>query len=286
MLVSVVIVSLNGGSRIGSCLAAVRRTDWPNLEVLVVDNGSSDDTSRVVGRGFPEVRLLRAPLNLGFAGGNCLGVAHARGEWIILLNDDTRPEPDWVRSLLEAARTRPRAGILGCLLLYPDGKRVQHLGGVIGPNALTDHLDWGREVDGSQRALPPRRCEYVTGAALAFRREVWDEAGPLDAGYFPIYFEESEFCWRAARAGWEVWVVPSARVIHDESRTQGAWSARFLTRYHRNRLRFVARNWRGRLLARAVRAEAGWLARNRPYDQIGPLALAYAQTLFSLLSRG
>ena len=80
--------------------------------------------------------------------------------------------------------------------------------------------------------------------------------------------------------------MPAARVIHDESQTQGAWSARFLARYHRHRLRFMLRNWPGRLLARAVRAEAGWLARNRPYDQIGALALAYAQTLLSLVTRG
>lgn len=283
MLVSVVIVSLNGESRIGTCLEAVARTDWPELEVVVVDNGSTDDTAAVVREGFPWVRLVESPRNLGFAGGNCLGVAHARGGWIVLLNDDTRPEPGWVRALMGAADGRARVGILGCLLLYPDGRTIQHGGGVIHPNALTDHLGWGQESKGTARGL--RRCDYVTGAAMAIRRAVWEEVGPLDPGYFPIYFEESDLCWRARRAGWEVAVVPAARVIHDESQTQGVWSWRFLVRYHRHRLRFMLRNWRGSRLLNALKSEAGWLARHRPYDQLVPLALAYAQTLLGLIAR-
>lgn len=354
MLVTVVIVSLNGESRIRSCLEALGRTEWPELEIIVVDNGSSDDTGGVVRREFPAVKLLRCPRNLGFAGGNCYGVAHARGEWIILLNDDTRADPAWIRELMEAARACPRAGILGCLLLYPDGKTIQHGGGVIHANALTDHLDWGksatenpkrrnrnpggdsttearrhREGDPSSQAAtmtgggsqeegrggddpgsgdddrdggrsapendlkrealpafagPPRECDYVTGAAMAIRRDVWESVGPLDPGYFPIYFEETDLCWKARRAGFEIRVVPRARVIHDESQTQAAWSRRFLVRYHRHRLRFILRNWRGRLLLRALKAEMVWLARNRPYDQLPPLALAYAQAILGWLT--
>lgn len=289
MLVSVVIVSLNGGARIRSCLDALARTDWPDLEIIVVDNGSTDDTAEVVRVDFPGVRLLRCPRNLGFAGGNDYGAAHARGEWIVLLNDDTRADRGWIRALMAAAREHPRAGVLGCLLLYPDGRTIQHGGGVIHPNALTDHVDWGMSVDaGGETGVAdgrPRPCDYVTGAAMAIRRDVWDEVGPLDPAYFPIYFEESDFCWRVRRAGWEVLIVPAARVIHDESQTQGAWSRRFLVRYHRHRLRFIVRNFRGRGLGRALKAEAAWLARHRPYDQLGPLALAYAQTLLGLIAR-
>jgi GT2 family glycosyltransferase len=284
MRISVVVVSLNGERRIGACLDALRRTEWPDLEVIVLDNGSRDATSRVVRASYPEVRLLRSPRNLGFAGGNNLAAAHATGEWIILLNDDTEPEPGWITELMDAGRRLPRAGILGCLLLYPDGKTIQHAGGVVHANGLTDHLEWGATLEGDVSERPPRRCDYVTGAAMAIRREAWERVGPLDPGYFPIYYEENELCCRAREAGWEVWVIPRARVIHAESQTQGRWSRMFLVRYHRNRLRFLRRNRRGRELLRAMKAEWRWLIGNRPYDQVGPLAQAYAQALLGWLT--
>ncbi len=283
MLISIVIVSLNGESRIGACLESLRRCSWPEREIIVVDNGSSDGTSALVARDYPEARLLRAPRNLGFAGGNNLGAAHARGQWIVLLNDDTECEPDWLDALVSASRRLPRAGILGCLLLYPDRRTIQHAGGVVHANGLTDHLDWGRAPGEENLPREPRACDYVTGAAMAIRRDVWERVGPLDPGYFPIYFEENELCWRAREAGWEVWMIPQSRVIHYESQTQKAWSRRFLARYHRNRLRFVLRNFRGRRLLAAMKAEWRWLSRHRPYDQILPLSLAYAQTALGLL---
>ncbi len=302
MLVSIIIVSLNGEKRIGRCLEALAVSLSPpgegkaeqkpplesgrrDVEIIVVDNGSTDATSAVVRKRFPWVRLVRAPRNLGFAGGNNLGAAYAQGNWILLLNDDTQPHRGWIEALLEAGESFPRAGILGCLLLYPDGRTIQHAGARLHPNGLTDHIAWGKSEIEAGLPTRPYRCDYVTGAAMAVRREVWETAGPLDPGYFPIYFEECDLCCRARRAGWEVWMVPPARVIHEESRTQGAWSPRFLVRYHRNRLRFVLRNGRGKEVGKALRSEAGWLARHRPYDQLLPLAWAYAQTVVGFFLR-
>jgi len=292
MKISVVIVTLNGARRIAACLDRLRATRWPDLEVIVVDNGSTDGVARIVRERYPEVRLLRLPRNFGFAAGNNYGAIHARGEWIALLNDDTEAEPGWLEALMDFARRHPRAGALGCLLLYPDGRTIQHGGGVTHPHGLTDHLDWGRAAlpggAGDAAAAPPapapRQCDYVTGAAMLIRREVWEAAGPLDPGYFPIYFEENELCHRAREAGWEVWVVPEARVIHHESQTQRAWSRRFLVRYHRNRIRFLLKTRAPRDWPGALKAEIRWLARHRPYNQIAALALAYAQALMLRLS--
>lgn len=285
MRISVIIVTLNGEKRLRPCLQSLLLTEWPDLEIIVVDNGSTDNSAGLVRNEFPRVKLIRAPRNLGFAGGNNLGAAHASGRWIVLLNDDTEPEPGWIAALMDAARTRPRAGILGCLLLYPDRKTVQHAGGVVHGNALTDHLDWGRDDGDRTLRREPRQCDYVTGAALAIRREVWRRVGPLDPGYFPIYFEENELCWRARQAGWEIWVVPAARVIHYESQTQKAWSRTFLIRYHRARIRFIRRNWQGRTFWRAVKSEARWLSGHRPYDLILPLAQVYAEALLGAFGR-
>ncbi|MBX3729861.1 MAG: glycosyltransferase family 2 protein [Candidatus Sumerlaeia bacterium] len=272
---SIVIVSLNGRERLAMPLDALRRCDPPADEVIVVDNGSSDGTSDFVREHYPEVLLVRAPHNLGFAGGNNLGLLNASGDVLVLLNDDTEPETDWLAPLHAAFHDDPRLGIAGVRLLYPDRQTIQHLGGTIEPNGLTKHLDYGATLD-EQKVHEPLDADYVTGAALAIRRQTVREIGLLDAGFWPIYFEEVDWCERARRRHWHVRVYPASTVIHHESQTTVKMSRRFLTMYNRNRLRFLLKHRRGRALLRAVRAEARWLAGHRPWDNFWPLALAYA----------
>lgn len=282
MKTSVVIVSLNGRDRIDLPLRALAAGTPPPDEVIVVDNGSRDGLSRHVRRHHPDVHLVRARHNLGFAGGNNLGIVQATGDVVILLNDDTEPEAAWLLPLVEAFRAAPRRGIAGCQLLYPGGDRIQHLGARVHPNGLTDHDAWGESARQADPAdwIP---SGYVTGAAFAIRREVIASVGLLDPGYFPIYFEEVDFCERARRARWQIGVVPASRVIHHESQVFGRFSRRFLTLYHRNRLRFLLRNRRLGDWPAVLRAEAAWMIRHRPWDQIWPCALAYAWAPFQFL---
>ncbi len=274
MQISVVIVSWNGRGRIGLPLEALRRCDPPAAEVIVVDNGSRDGLSRFVREKYPEVMLVRARTNLGFAGGNNLGIVNASGEAVLLLNDDTEPEADWLGPVRDAFAADGRLGVVGCRLLYPDRKTVQHLGGVVHRNGLTDHTAWGEDL--SPAGTGVLEAEYVTGAAMAVRREVFAEIGLLDAGFWPIYFEEVDFCERARRAGWKVGVAPASTVIHHESRTTGRLSPGFLRLYHRNRLRFLLKNRTPREWPGILRAEAQWLVRHRPWDNLWPCALAWA----------
>src|SRR5690606_30479801 len=118
LTVSVVIVSLNGRERLAMPLEALRRCSPAADEVIVVDNGSTDGTSAFVREHHPEAMLVRAPRNLGFAGGNNLGIVNASGDIVILLNDDTEPEPDWLAPLHAAFDADPRLGIAGVRLLY------------------------------------------------------------------------------------------------------------------------------------------------------------------------
>ena len=282
MNVSVIIVSLNGRGRIDMPLRALAACDPAPGEVIVVDNGSTDGLSGHVARCWPAVGCIRSPRNLGFAGGNNLGIVNATGDVVVLLNDDTEPEPGWLAPLAQAFAANPRLGVAGCQLLYPgEGGRVQHLGAVVHANGLTDHLAWGEE---SKDAAPDQviPCDYVTGAAIAIRREVMAQVGLLDQGYFPIYFEEVDFCEAARRAGWELAVVPAARVVHHESQTTGRLSQRFLRLYHRNRIRYLLKN-RGPLgMARALRAEAKWIVGHQPWEHLWPCALAWAWAPFQL----
>lgn len=279
-LISVIIVSLNGEDRLPDALRAVQATRWPRFEIVVVDNGSTDRTSEVTRRIAPEARCLRVERNLGFAGGNNVGLAEARGDVLVLLNDDCEPRPDWLAAWMDAARSRPEWGVLGAKLLYPDGRTIQHAGGVMEPNGLTKHLGY-METDEGQHDTP-RECDYVSGAAFAIRRDVLERVGPLDAAYFPIYFEENDFCARVRRAGFGVHYIPAAAVIHHESMTTKKLSFGFLKKYHRNRLRYVIKNFDAPQLRRAARREIGWLVRAHPWDCYIPVALAYAHALWRL----
>lgn len=272
---SVIIVSLNGRGRLAMPLEALRRCRPAPHEVLVVDNGSTDGTSAFVREHFPEAILIRAPQNLGFAGGNNLGLLNATGDVLVLLNDDTEPEPDWLAPLAREFAADPQLGIAGVRLLYPDRRTIQHLGGIIEPNGLTRHVDYGASRDAQSRQ-EPFESDYVTGAAFAIRRRTIAQIGLLDEGYWPIYFEEVDWCERARRRGWRIRIVPDSTVIHHESQTTDKLSRRFLTMYNRNRLRFVLKHRRGAALLRSLRAEARWLARHAPWDNLWPLAQAYA----------
>ena len=260
-----------------ACLRSVYQSDWPNLEVIVVDNGSADRTSEVTRSEAPEAIVIRAERNLGFAGGNNLGLERAKGELLVLLNDDCEPHPGWLKALVQSADELPDWGILGCKLLYPGGEIIQHAGGLIEANALTKHVGYGERDEGQHNRRT--RCAYVTGAAFAIRRETMERIGLLDADFFPIYFEEIDFCFRAERAGYGSYYVPGAEVIHHESMTTKRLSYGFLCKYHKNRLRFMARNFDRGQLMRAMRCELGWLLRHRPWDVLLPLLQAYGRSL-------
>jgi GT2 family glycosyltransferase len=277
---SVIIVSLNGGPVIARALSALRATDYPRFEVIVVDNGSTDDLARIVRTRFPEVRLIQSPINLGFAGGNNLGLREAQGDVLVLLNDDTEVRPGWLGAWARAAAEHPRWGILGCKLLYPDGHTIQHAGGIVHPNGATNHVGYEQEDDGRFDQL--LRCPYVTGAALAIRRELYEHLGGLDEKYFPIYFEEHDYCWQTWRAGYEVLYVPGCVVVHHESRTQRRYSFRFIYRYTRGRIRFLVKCYSARRLLGAARYELRWWLRRYSYRCYLPFLCAYAHGLVHL----
>lgn len=277
---SIIIVSLNGSGVISRALQSIRASDYESYEVILVDNGSTDNLEQLVKAQFPEVRLIQSPINIGFAGGNNLGLREANGDILVLLNDDTEVRSGWLSAWANAAREHPQWGILGCKLLYPDGKTIQHAGGVIEANALSSHI--GREQLDDGRFDAVRLCDYVTGAAMAIRRDVLNLLGGLDEKYYPIYFEETDYCWQVRRIGHEVLYIPDCVAIHHESRTQGAWSFKFLLRYTRGRMRFLAKCYSKAELWKAARIELRWWFRRYSYPCYLPYLCGYAAALCQL----
>ena len=274
---SVIVCSLNGERVLPTCLASLRGLQGPSFEVIVVNNGSTDATPELVRRDFPEARLVQSPRNLGFAGGNNLGMRAARGRILVLLNDDTEVPPDWLAAIAAPFEHDPKIGAVGCKLLYPGRATIQHAGGVILPNANTGHRGVGEKDQGQWDT--PGEVAYVTGAALALRREALEQVGLLDPAFFPIYFEEVDLQTRLAGAGWKIWYEPSSWLIHFESQSQGAGSPRFVYRYTRNRLRYLAlhgppEGWRA-----ALREERRWLGDMRRAGRLGAVCRAYVTAL-------
>jgi O-antigen biosynthesis protein len=276
--VSIILVTYNSAPQLAACLAALRTLRYdPAPEIVIVDNASQDASLALAHELLPQTRRLPQARNLGFAGGVHQGVAVSSGEYIVLLNPDTVVEPDWLAPLI-AALADPACGVAGSKILDVDGRTLLHTGGLIeAPLLLADHCGNG-EADRGQYDQPIA-VSFVTGAALAMRRELWDRLGGLDRGFFPGYFEDVDLCWRAQALGLECRYVPQSVLRHRESSSSGKFSGRFYYYYHRNRLRFACKqlNW-PTLWGEFAPAEARRLVRASPLDR-AVAGLVYRQSL-------
>lgn len=208
------------------CLESLQAS---TLEVILVDDASRDGTAEAVAERYPEVVVLRNEEPTRFTRSANRGLARATGDLLLLLNSDTEVEPGGLARLVEVFAQEPELGIAGALLHYPDGS-PQWSGGrepsplwflalTSGLPALLGKLPAYRR----SRPLAPERpleVDWVTGAAMAFRRTVWEAAGPLDEG-FHFYAQDLDFCLRARRAGWKIEVRPEVRVLHHHGATIG-----------------------------------------------------------------
>jgi GT2 family glycosyltransferase len=239
--VSIIIVTYNSAPHLPACCAALQALYYdPPPQIVVVDNASHDDSVALVRRLLPTARLLPQETNHGFGGGVQIGAAASDGEILVLLNPDTVVDPGWLTALVTAL-DRPGCAIAGSKIYDPDGVTLRHTGGQLSlPVVLASHRGDG-EPDHSQydvaQAMP-----FVTGAALALRRDLWDRLGGLDIGFFPGYFEDVDLCWRAQTMGFECCYAPDSTLRHSESASTGKYSGAFYYYHHRNRLRFACKH--------------------------------------------
>lgn len=213
---SVVIPTFNTASMTLRCCQAVLASMPESTEVIVVDDGSSDGTAALLAREVPAVRIVRLETNRGFAPAANAGVAAAHGEVILLLNSDALVVADALRAMVAVFENEPRLGVAGARLLNEDGT-PQWSGGptptlpwMIGVVSGAGHLARHFRRRGANHA---RKVDWVSGAALAFRRGVWADAGPLNERFL-FYSQDIYFCLRARDAGWDVRIVEEARVTH------------------------------------------------------------------------
>ncbi len=285
MQATVIIVEYSTRPYLLECLDSLERSDFPrdDFEIIVVDNASSTPVDGIIDT-YPRVRFIKSRRNLGFAGGNTLALERARSDNILLLNPDARATPDWLGEMLKSLAT-PSVGVVGCKILHPGTQVLQHAGGVLFPNARSEHR--GRGQDDVGQYDREADVEYVCGAAIGTRRDVIDKVGFLSSAYFPAYYEETELCVRARRAGYRVLYNPRAVVEHHESAASGGASTRkYLRRYHESRMRFVYRNYSLRELAfQFLPSEAAFLS-SRDMGERRVCTRAYLLALLSFRDSG
>jgi hypothetical protein len=210
-LISVVIPNWNGGKYLERCIISLRKQTYPNFEIIVVDNNSTDASCEFIKKN-PEIKLLLNSTNRGCAAGLNEGIKVARGEYIATLNNDAEVFPNWLESLLQPALNSPRVGICASQILYAFAPEIINSAGlVIKKNGCAyNRGDFGKrtvEFEKQQRVFGA-----CAGAAL-YRRAMLDEIGVFDEDYF-AYYEDVDLAWRAYHAGWECIYVPEAKVIH------------------------------------------------------------------------
>lgn len=244
--VSIILLNLNAYKDTSECLGSLAEVRYPNFEVIVVDNGSTDDSSERLQNEFPCIKALRSEENVGFAEGNNLGIRQALedgADYVLLLNNDTVVDPDFLTHLIKMGEANPRIGVLGPKIFYfSDPARIWYAGGKVGYlTARCQHLGLGK-LDGDGKFMQPAETFFVTGCALTVKAGVIREVGLLDPGLF-VYWEDADFCSRVREAGYQCMFVPEARIWHKIARTTGSRSAFSLYLSTRNQLTWVARHF-------------------------------------------
>ncbi len=244
-LTFIIIVNWNGRETLRKCLFSLfANTQSSEFRVVVVDNSSTDESIEMLQKNFPQVQLITNEANMGFSFANNQGIqiALANGaKQILLLNNDIEiTDRKWLETLTAVLEFDPKVGIVGCKLLFPDGK-IQHAGGKI---ALRGAYHRGENEEDLGQYDKVEFVDYVTGAALLVKIEVITKIGFLDVGFTPLYCEDTDWCVRARLYGYKIAYTPHPTLFHHcgaSAKKLGSTKNYFY--YRRSSLRFFLLNF-------------------------------------------
>lgn len=218
-LVSIIIPVFNHWEITRVCLTSIlENTDGIHYEVILADDGSTDDTRNVTSY-TANIKVLFNQTNLGFLI-NCNNAAlHAKGKYLMFLNNDTIVQPDWLRTLVPIMEEDDRIGVIGSKLLYPDG-RLQEAGSIIWQNG--SGYNYGRyDSPNKPEYNYLKESDYVSGASILVRKSLWEKIGGFDENYTPAYYEDTDLAFEARRQGFKVMYQPLSSVVHHEGISHG-----------------------------------------------------------------
>ena len=215
------------------------------MEIIVVDNASANNEASEIEKRYPNVKVIRSNTNLGFAGGNNLGIRSALGKYIFLVNNDTIFEEFNIQSLIDRLESSPKIGVVCPKIRFSwANKPIQFCGYTPLSRITVRNKSIGFGEDDNGQYNTPHSTPYAHGAAMMIKKAVIDEVGLMPECFF-LYYEELDWSMIITRAGYEIWYEPSCTIYHKESQTTGQNSPLRTYYITRNRLLLVKRNWKG-----------------------------------------
>lgn len=242
-LLSIVTVNYNGYKDTCELIDSIPFED--NMEVIVVDNGSREDEASFLQTKFPHIKIVRSSKNLGFAGGNNIGIKVATGKYIYLINNDTTFKEFNPQVLIKRLESSSKIGMVCPKIRFTwDNNPIQFAGYTqLSPITVRNKAIGFSEEDKGQYDTP-RQTPYAHGAAMMIKREVIDKVGLMPECYF-LYYEELDWSMMITRTGYEIWYEPASIIYHKESQSTGQNSPLRTYYITRNRLLLVKRNYTG-----------------------------------------
>jgi len=242
--VSIITVNFNHSHVTDELLDSIRaRNSYENIEIIVVDNGSKDNPVPAWKSKYPEVCFIRSEVNLGFAGGNNLGLNSATGDYLFFVNNDTEFTEGLIATLVDTLIHHPEVGVVSPKLLYFDQPQMLQYAGYTPMNYFTArNACVGQfETDNGQYDQLVGPTGFAHGAAMMVTRQAIEQSGPMAENFF-LYYEELDWADRIRRNGFDIWVNMKATIYHKESISVGKKSALKEYYMNRNRILFIRRN--------------------------------------------
>jgi GT2 family glycosyltransferase len=243
--VSIITINYNQTNVTAALLESLRYVTYPDVEVIVVDNGSPDDPTAVITKNYPEVTFIRSDINLGFAGGNNLGIKAATGQYLFFLNNDTEVDPGFLEPMVGLFTSNPQAGVASSKILYYNSNNIIQYAGSTCVNPFTGRnkrVGYMEQDQGQYDVL--KQTDLAHGAAMMVPRKVIETIGMMPEFFF-LYYEEIDWCESIKKAGYKIFFVPASKVYHKESMSVGKKSTLKTYYMTRNRLLFMRRNTSG-----------------------------------------
>ncbi len=242
--VSIITINYNGLADTCALIDSIPFNDYP-LEVIMVDNASQNDEATAIEQHYPQVKVIRSNQNLGFAGGNNLGIKAAQGQYLFFVNNDTVFKEFNIKALISRLESAENIGMVCPKIRFAwDNHPIQFAGYTpLSPITIRNRaIGFGEKDQGQYNTAHP--TPYAHGAAMMVKREVIDKVGIMPECYF-LYYEELDWSLRIRQAGYEIWYEPACTIYHKESQATGQNSPLRTYYFTRNRLLFVKRNLKG-----------------------------------------
>lgn len=241
--ISIITVNYNGVKDTCELIDSIPSND--NMEVIVIDNGSREDEGSLIAQRYPQVMIIRSDRNLGFAGGNNLGIKAAKGKYIFLINNDTVFKDFNIQPIINRLKSSHRIGLVCPKIRFEWGNNLIQYAGYTPLSRITARnrsIGFGEEDNGQYNIA--HSTPYAHGAAMLIKRDAIDKVGLMPEDYF-LYYEEIDWSMMFTKADYEIWYDPSCTIYHKESQSTGQNSPLRTYFMTRNRLLLVKRNWRG-----------------------------------------